>query len=143
MPQVDINYLAVLVAAIMSMAIGSFWYSPKGFGKQWMALSGITPDKIEAAKAKGMQKTYAIAFVGSLVMSYVLAHALVFASAYLQVSGMAAGLMAGFWNWLGFIAPVTLGSVLWEGKPWKLYVLNNAYYIVSLLVMGAILAVWA
>lgn len=142
MPTVPINYLAVLVAAIAQMAIGSFWFSTKGFGKQWMALSGITPGNIDAAKAKGMQKTYAIAFVGSLLMSYILAHALFFASTYLQTSGVSAGLTTGFWNWLGFIAPVTLGSVLWEGKPWKLYALNNAYYLVSLLVMGVILAVW-
>ena len=139
MPQVDINYVAVLIAAIVSMAIGSFWYSMKGFGKQWMALSGITPDKINAAKAKGMQKTYAIAFVGSLVMSYVLAHFVDYAGA----ATIARGAQAGFWSWLGFIAPVALGSVLWEGKPWKLYVLNNAYYLVSLMVMGALLTVWA
>lgn len=142
MPSVDINYLAVLVAAIASMAIGSFWYSTKGFGKQWMALSGMTAGKIDAAKAQGMGKMYAIAFVGSLLMSYVLAHALVFASAYMNVSGGSAGLAVGFWNWLGFIAPVTLGSVLWEGKPWKLWMLNNAYYLVTLLMMGVLLAVW-
>lgn len=41
-----------------------------------------------------------------------------------------------------FIAPVTLGVVLWEGKPWKLWVLNNGYQLLSLLVMGVILAIW-
>jgi len=41
-------------------------------------------------------------------MSYVLAHELIFASVYLKVSGVSAGLMCGFFNWLGFIAPVTL-----------------------------------
>ena len=94
------------------------------------------------AKTKSMNQLYAMAFVGSLVMSYVLAHALVFASSYLNVSGTQAGLMAGFWNWLGFIAPVTLGSVLWEGKPWKLWVLNNSYQLLTLLLMGVILATW-
>lgn len=141
-PEVPVNYLAVLVAAIASMAIGSFWFSMKGFGKQWMELSGITPGTVDAAKTKGMQKTYAIAFVGSLVMSYVLAHALVFASAYTQTSGVSAGLMVGFWNWLGFVAPVTLGVVLWEGKPWKLWILSNAYYLITFLVMGLILVLW-
>ncbi len=109
-----------------------------------MQLSGISLNKIDAAKAKGqgMGKSYAIAFVGSLVMSYVLAHALVFTSAYFKMSGMPAGLMCGFWNWLGFVAPVTLGTVLWEGKPWKLWVLTNSYYLASLLFMGVILAFW-
>lgn len=138
---VPINFLAVLVAAISSMVLGFLWYGPI-FGKTWMALSGVTQEKIVAGKSKGMGKAYVMAFFGSLVMSYVLAHALVFASAYLQASGVSAGLMAAFWNWLGFIAPVTLGTVLWDGKPWKLWFLNNAYWLFSLLIMGVILSSW-
>ena len=141
MPVVPINYLAVVGAAVANMVIGFLWYGPV-FGKLWMTLSGMTQGELEGAKAKGMTKNYVIAFIGSLVMSYVLAHALVFASAYFAVSGVSAGLTAGFWNWLGFIAPVTLGVVLWEGKTWKLYLLTNAYYLVSLLAMGVILALW-
>ena len=138
---VPINYLAVLASGIASMIIGALWYGPL-FGKQWMALSGKTPADIKAAKAKGMAKSYALMFVGALVMAYVLAHALVFASEYLGAVGVAAGLMAGFWNWLGFIAPVTLGTVLLDGKPWKLSIRNTADYLVTLLVMGVILAMW-
>ena len=146
MPVVPINYLAVLACAIASMVLGFLWYGPL-FGKLWMSLSGMSPEQIEACKAKGggggnMMKSYALMFVGSLVMAYVLAYSIVFASAYLNAAGIAGGLMAGFWSWLGFIAPVTLGTVLWEGKSWKLWMLNNAYYLVLLLIMGGILAVW-
>ena len=141
MEPIPINHGAVVVASIASMVIGFLWYGPL-FGKTWMKLLDITPDKIESGKAKGMGKTYAIAFVGSLVMSYVLAHALIFAAAYFKMSGVPAGLMSGFWNWLGFIAPVILGGVLWEGKPWKRWVLINGDYIVTLLVMGVILSLW-
>lgn len=135
---VPINYLAVLLAAISSMVLGFLWYGPL-FGKTWMNLSGLTKEKMDKAKAKGMSVQYGIAFVGSLVMSYVLAHSLVFAASYFKTSGVSAGLMVGFWNWLGFIAPVTLGIVLWDGKSWKLWILTNAYYLVSLLLMGVIL----
>ena len=138
MPVVPINYFAILAATLASMVIGFLWYGPL-FGKQWMDLSG---HKMNAAKKKNMGKLYALAFLGSLLMAFVLSHALVFASTYLQVTGVQAGLQAGFWNWLGFIAPVTLGSVLWEGKPWKLWFLNNGYQLISLLVMGSILSVW-
>lgn len=97
--------------------------------------------RMEAMKKSG-QKMYLYQFIGSLIMAYVLAHALVFASAYLKVEGVSAGLTVGLWNWLGFVAPVTLGSVLWEGKPKKLWILNNAYYLLLLMVMGVILALW-
>ena len=49
---------------------------------------------------------------------------------------------SGLWNGLGFVALVTLGVVLWEGKPWKLWVLMNGHYLVSLLIMGVLLAFW-
>ena len=133
-----INYLAVLGAALFSIVLGSLWYGPL-FGKLWMKLSGHKPS--DAAKDK-MGMLYALATIGSLVQAYVLAHSLIFASAYTNTTGLPSGLVAGFWNWLGFIAPVTLGDVLWYGKPWKLWILNNAYYLTSLLVMGAILALW-
>ena len=139
--EVPMNGLAILAAAIASMVIGFLWYGPI-FGKQWMAWSGFTKKKMDEAKKKGMTKEYAIMFATSLLMAFVLSHALVFASAYLHTSGIEAGLMSGFWNWLGFIVPVTIGSVLWEGKSWKLWALNAGHHLVTLLTMGVILALW-
>lgn len=137
---VPINYLAVVVAAAVSIVLGFLWYGPL-FGKKWMALAGITPPQTGEEK-KGMTRSYLLMTLGSLVMSYVLAHAVVFGNGYLMTSGASAGASAGFWNWLGFIAPVTLSVVLWEGKSWKLWFLNNGYYLISLVLMGVILSVW-
>lgn len=138
---VPINGWAVFVAAIASMAIGFVWYGPL-FGKVWIGMMGWTAADMTKAKAKGMTKQYVLMFIGSLVMAFVLAHALVFAQTYLQASDASSGFQVGFWNWLGFIAPVTLSSVLWEGKSWKLWILNNGYQLVTLIVMGYILAYW-
>ena len=108
-----------------------------------MEAMGWTPERQAAMSAqKGMALQYGIQAVGSLVMAFVLAHALIFASTYLNETGISAGLQTGFWNWLGFIAPVTVGAVLWDGKPWKLWFITAGYYLVSLLLMGIILALW-
>ena len=120
------------------MILGSLWYGPL-FGKLWIKLSGVNPDK--AAKDK-MGQLYAIAAVGSFVQAYILSHSLSFAQKYMGTSGLSSGLSTGFWMWLGFVATVTLGNVLWYGQSWKLWLLTNAYYLISLLVMGAILALW-
>lgn len=141
MPVVPINYLAILVAAIANMAIGTLWFGPL-FGKAWIKMMGFTHADMEKAKKKGMAGTYVIAFISSLVMACVMKHSLVFASAYLGITGWSAGLQGGFWNWLGFMAPVLLGTVLWEGKSWKLWILTASYYLVALSVMGVILASW-
>lgn len=142
MTEVPVNYVAVLVAAVVNMVLGFIWYGPL-FGTQWMALSGFKKEDMDKAKAKGMNKAYTIMTLGSLLMAYVLSHSLVFASTYTETAGVAAGFMVGFWTWLGFVAPVTVGTVLWDGKPWKLWFLNAGYYLVALVLMGIILAVWA
>lgn len=141
MVQVPVNYLAVVVSAIASMVIGFLWYGSL-FGKQWMALSGINPAKIDEAKKQSMGKGYALAFVGSLLTAYILNHVIALSNAYFSTSGIQAGLTSGFWMWLGFVVPVTLNSLLWEGKPLKLWILNTSYYLVMFLIVGGILAVW-
>lgn len=139
---VEVNYLAVLAAGVVSFALGWLWYGPL-FGKRWAALSGVTmPGMMTPELKRDMRRNYALTLAGSLVMAYVLVHMLTFASAYLDAAGASAGIAAGFWSWLGFIAPVLLAPVLWEGKSWRLYALNVGYYFVSLLVMGAILSLW-
>lgn len=139
MVSVPINYLAILVVAIINMVLGFLWYGAL-FGKTWMALMGATPEQMEAGKAK--MKSEGWKYYGVLLMAYVLWHSITFAASYLDITGISAGLMAGVWSWLGFVVPVTLSSVLWEGKSWKLWLLNNGYYLVALLVMGSILAAW-
>lgn len=137
-PDVIINYHAVLVAALAGIIIGSFWYSPLLFGNIWIKLSKFTLKDMNAAKKKGMGKTYLVAFIGSFVFAYVLAH---FAK-YIGALSVGDALQLGFWSWLGFIVPVQLGMVLWEGKPLKLYLINIAYHLVTLLVMSMILVAW-
>lgn len=141
---VPIDYLAVLASAIFMMVLGGLWYGPL-FGKKWVALMGFDQQKVADMQAKGMGamwKSYAFMALGSLIMSFVLAHSIIFANSYLGTSGVAGGLQGGFWTWLGFVAPVTLGTVLWEGKSWTLWALNVGYYLVGLLAIGALLSVW-
>ena len=128
-----VNLIAIVGAAVASMVLGFVWYGPL-FGKMWMALSGFKPSDMEKTKTKA-QKGYMAMAVTSLVTAAVLSMLLT-ASASMT---LAAGLMTGFWAWLGFIATVSLGSVLWENKPVKLYLLNNGFNLLNLLVMAAIL----
>lgn len=139
MPIISINYLAVLISAIVQQALGAFWYSPSGFGKQWMALMGIDDVKAKTMKDQGgMGQRYAMAFVGALIMMYALAWFIDAAGATTFMQGA----LTGFWLWLGFLATSMMGSVLWENKPPKLYFINSGYYLVSLILNGGVLAVW-
>ena len=136
MTLVAVNYVAVLVAAIATMALGFVWYGPL-FGKPWMKLSGMTKEKMEASKDQ-MPKIYGLGFLFQLLMAYVIAQ---FVAALGATTAME-GAMVGFWGWLGFTATTMVTQVLWGDQPVKLYEINVGYQLVAMAVMGAIFAVW-
>ena len=134
--QVTINLWAVLVAAIVNMAVGMLWYGPL-FGKMWKSLMGLTDESVKSMKLSPMQ-----AMCGGLVTSLVMAYVLAYFTAIVGVAGVAGAFQLAFWIWLGFVATVSLGSVLWEGKPFKLFVLKAAEHLVALFLMAVVLVLW-
>ena len=134
---VAVNYISVLGAAVASFVLGMLWYGVI-FCKPWMQLMGLNEKKAKAAKQTGMAKLHVIAFITGVVMSYVLAYVI----SYSGASGIFEAVSVGFLVWLGFVATIMLGSVLWENKPIKLYVLNASYYLISILLMSVILVLF-
>lgn len=125
-------YWDIILATIASIILGFSWYGPL-FGKQWMAYMKVTPKQMQEAKKKGMPKsTYPIMIIGSLITAIVL-------SVLVPATAAAAVKMAAM-LWLGFIAPIQLGMVLWEGRAWGYYLINVSYYLVSLVVQALIFA---
>ncbi len=137
--EVQVNYLAVLLAAVASMGVGLLWYSPVMFAKPWMKLMGHTEKSMEAAKDQ-MGKTYGMSFALALVTAYVLSHVMTFSMSYMQTMPVATGLSSAFWMWLGFVMPIQATEVLFGGKSWKLFKINTGYQLASLLAMGVVLA---
>jgi hypothetical protein len=129
-----LSYLAVIVAAIAQYVLGFLWYGPL-FGKTWRSLMGVKEQSMSGA---GMGKTLVWSFIGSLVTAGVLRKLATMVGALTLGAGVALGAMV----WLGFVATVTLAIVLYEKRSVNLYILNNAYQLVSLVVMGAIVAAW-
>lgn len=130
----DVNLLAVLVSAIITMIVGAIWYSPALFARPWMSAVGKTEEEIR----EGGQAGYAIAAFSAIVMAYVLAHFISFANAKTILEG----LQIGFWAWLGFVASTSIVNTSFSGRPLKLYFLEAGYFLVALVLNGAILALW-
>ena len=126
------QWLAVFIGAVIQMALGMFWYSPVGFGKPWMREMNI---KMDNKSKKGMGKYYLAAFVGSILTAFVLSRVIVLTGARSAGAGAATGILL----WLGFVVPIMLGSVLWERKSVKLYIINVGYYLVSMTIIGAVI----
>lgn len=133
----NVNFVAVLVGALVNMVLGFLWYGPL-FGKSWQKLSGLTDTKLNEMKKKGMTNVYLFSMLGALLMAFVLAMTLNLTGSV----GVVEGVKLGFWIWLGFVAPTMLNSVLYEDKSWNLYWINAGYYLVALVIMGGVLSSW-
>lgn len=134
MPIVSINYLAVLVAVVANMLIGYVYYARPVLGNTWMKLIGKSPEELKkgAGAAMGWMLLFAV------IEAYVLA----FFVDYTTAASVGAGAVTGIWIWLGFALPILGGDNVFSGRPRKLLVLQLGYHLISLVVMGAILAAW-
>jgi len=133
-----INYAAVAASAAGYWVLGALWYSPLLFARPFIALKGWTPEEVAAVQAASHATEIGVAFAGSLVLAYVLAHCVKFTGAETARGGM----LTGFWLWLGLVLTTNLDTVLFEGRPLGLYLINNGYHLAGMLSMGALLAVW-
>lgn len=138
---VDINYWAVLVAAAAAMVVGSIWYAQAVFGKVWMRLVGMTPDKAKSGAVMALGGM----FIAALLTAYILAHfiSIAVSSPYFSdTSAQMQGIYTVFWAWLGFVVTTLISGPLFAKTSWKLFFLNIGNQLVTLLVMGAILGYW-
>lgn len=130
----NINYWAVLIAAVISMGLGAVWYSPLLFGKTWAKLIGKKMDDMRANAGPA----YTVTTIAALVQAFLLANVV----KDTNVTTFGNGLLLGLILWVGFVAASTVSDTVFAGRPWKLWKLNTGYYLVVLLVNSAVLAVW-
>jgi hypothetical protein len=135
--EVNVNYLAVIVAAIIYYAGGAIWYSPMLFAKPWMAAVGLTEEKIKEGQ-KGAWKSYMTALVAALIISYGMARLV----GYMNLETFMGGLQLGFWCWLCFVITTASTNNAFSGRPVKLLLIDSGYHLYGFLVIGVILVVW-
>lgn len=136
---IEVNYLAILVAGVFSMVLGFLWYSPMVLGKPWMKEKGYTAEGLKMDQ-KAMGKWYGLSFVVSLITAYVLAHVMALSENFYHNPMLTTGLMTAFWSWLGFMMPVQLMATIFGTKNFKLLAIDTGYQLVSILAMGVVLA---
>lgn len=127
----EINWIAVVVAALVRFFLGWAWHSPFAFGKQWQALTGVTDESMKANLGKAIPTDLVL----SVIMAYVMARILGYAAPQDLVMALAISLMC----WLGFVVSITLSHSVYEQKPLKLFMIEAAYMGLSMLGMGAVL----
>jgi len=164
----EMNILAIVVAALVPLVVGFIWFNPKVFGNAWMKASGMTQEKAEGANMplimglsllfsamlamflnsifihqNGLLSLFAthpdFEKVGSEVYNYIQN----FKDSYGHLHrsfghGMAHGGFFGI-----FVALPLIGThALYERKSWKYILINVGYWWVCAMIMGGILSAW-
>ena len=130
-----VNWIAVVVAAVASMALGFVWYMV--LGNQWMGALGKTR---EQTMASGNQAApFIIAFLMQLVMAYSLA---LFTPRLMGSTTLVNGLIVGVHVWLGFVITSMIINHRYQGSKWSLTLIDGGYLLGVLLVQGVVIGLF-
>ena len=134
----SINYIAVILAMLSSLVVGSIWYTPKVFGNYWMKLSGITP----SGKASDAVRPIIVSAIVSFISAWVLAGAADISFHFYGGSFLGNAILTAVILWAGFTAARFITHDQFDKRPWQLTVLNCTHELVTLVVMAVIIGVW-
>jgi len=131
-----VNYLAIVIAAVVAWLAGAGWYM--GLGKIWMDALGVTPAQMEEAKNRpGAYLPFIYAFVAELVMAWALAGVLGHLGAG-QVT-FKNGVVSAAFLWLGLVMTTMLVNNSFARRDWRLLLIDGGHWLLVLLLMGAII----
>lgn len=166
------NILALIVAALVPMVVGFLWYHPKVFGNTWMRVAGLTEQQIKTGNMPlifGLSFLFSLMLAS--VMDGLATHDNFINGAlyYVTDGTMKPDPASEAGKWLEyyktnlaasnhtfkhgafhglFIAglflalPIMATNALFERKGWKYIAVNAGYWMLTLMLMGGILAAW-
>ncbi len=162
------NFLAIVVAALVSMPVGFIWYNPKVFGNVWMREIGVTdPEKMK--EGVNMLKIFSI----TLLFSFILASGMMNITIHqtglnsllqgqpltkdstvqLLLDGKPIdwlnsfrtfkhGAFHGFLGSILYALPLIGTQAVYERRSFKYIFIHVGYWAVTMMLMGGILSVW-
>jgi hypothetical protein len=129
-----LNYLHVIVVAIIGFFVGFIWYSVL-FGKAWQAEMKVTP---EDAQKTPMGPAMIKGFIFTFISTWGLALLEEKSNETYWYRGAAFGATVG----LLIVGARYLNSAVWEKRSCKLLAINIGHEVLLFTLTGAILAIW-
>jgi hypothetical protein len=100
----EINYLAVIVAALVAFGVGDVWYTAM-FGKQWVQLNGYSDEQVKQMQARRPPPVF---FGGMIACYLVLALVLALLIGAMPEKTALGGAALGVLVWVGPAAAIGL-----------------------------------
>jgi hypothetical protein len=136
MSNIRLNWVAILVAAIAAFIFEALWFSV--FMNEWLAGIGRTREWLMSSAAVTPAVQYATAIICSIITAAIL-------SICIQVSGeqtVRRGVLCAAVLWFGFIATSWAKAYIFEVRTLQIYAIYTGYYLIELVLMGAIVGAW-
>jgi hypothetical protein len=127
---IQINYMAVIVAALAYFILAIIWYSPQVFGEELVHHEIINRNRMPSS---------ILAYIGEFIVDLIMAFVLALVIEFARVDTSLEGLKIALWMWIGFVATTHFCDVLWGRKSLTSYLISGGLILVGLLVMGAII----
>jgi hypothetical protein len=134
----EINVLAVIIAALSTMLVGTVWYTPRVFGNYWMRTAKVNP----SGEAKDAVKPILITLVVSFISAWVLAGSAAIAQEFYGGNFLVNTLVTAVILWAGFTASRFVTHDAFEGRPAGLTVLNSAHELVTFVAMALVIGLF-
>ena len=127
----DVNWIAVIGAALCGFLVGGIWYGPI-MGKKWMGAVGLSQEEIQQGSTG---KLYAAAFAFSLISSWTLAHT--FATYAVELS-FSVKVLTSLGVALGFLIPAIGTNYLFSQRSKTLFMIDAMYWLLFYTAMGVV-----
>lgn len=158
--ELQINFIAILVAALVPMVMGFIYYHKNVVGSAWMSVTGMTEEK---AQEGNMPVIFLVSFLFSCLLSFMINGIVVHQAGLfslffgdeqnellrqvMEAKGdsfrtFKHGALHGFVSSLFFVLPILGTNALFEQKGWKYIWINVGYWTVTLTIMGGIICAW-
>lgn len=139
---ISINFIAVLVAAVVAFIIGFLLHGPV-LGKLWMRLAKIHPTGKEKLSDMYSQ------MIWNLVVNIITALGIAIGTLVLSGSmfgthlSVLNGIIVGLVVWAFFIGTSTVIDVIWMGKSFRLWIYEMFCSLVVMVTIGLIIGSWS
>jgi hypothetical protein len=128
-----VNWLAVIVATVASMALGFAWYMI--LAKQWMAAVGKTRDELRPNDPSP--------YIWSVVVQFVMAYFIALLTpAIFETTNVVNGILCGAHMWLGFVITSMILNHRYQGAKWSLTLIDGGYLLGVLIVQGIVIGLF-
>ena len=129
-----LNWLAIIVAAIVFFGLAAIWYQPRVMGRKWIEAAGVEPP--DAAPNPTV-------FAGVLVAYFIMAVVLAMLAQGIGASSFGDGLALGLATGIAFVAAQAWVNVSFERRSRNLVLVNGGIGVIGHVVMALIVTMWA